>query len=54
MKVPEVDFWGRDCGDGVDGSVKRPVLRVEWTTGLPELASVEVSGHSASLNCHSA
>src|ERR1035438_9958009 len=48
MNAAETDFGGRDCGDGVDGSVQRPVRCVVRITGLSELASVESFGHSAS------
>ena len=34
---------GRDCGDGVDGSVKRPVRCVVRITGLSELAALRFS-----------
>src|SRR5450755_5146231 len=48
MNAAEIDFWGRHRGDGVDSSVQRPVRCVVRTTGLSELASVEIFGHSAS------
>src|SRR5208337_1095910 len=48
MNAAEMDFWGRHSGDGVDGSVQRPVRCVVRITGLSELASVEVFGQSAS------
>ena len=48
MNAAEMEIWGRDCGDGVDGSVQRPVRCVVKITGLSELASVEMFGHSAS------
>jgi hypothetical protein len=52
MKAQEVEPEGRDCGDGVGGSVKRPVRYVEGITGVSELGSVELFGRSASPNCH--
>lgn len=48
MNAAEMDFWGRHRGDGVDGSVQRPVRCVVRITGLSELASIEIFGHSAS------
>src|ERR1019366_148674 len=48
MNAAEMDSWGRHRGDGVDGSVQRPVRCVVRITGLSELASVEIFGHSAS------
>lgn len=51
MKAQEVESEGRDCGDGVDGSVKRAVRCVEGITGASELGRVEQFGGSASPNC---
>ena len=48
MNAAEKDFRGRHWGDGVDGSVQRPVRCVVRITSLSELASIEMFGHSAS------
>jgi hypothetical protein len=52
MNAAEMEIRGRDCGDGVGGSVQRPVRCVARITGLSELASVEVFGQSASPKRH--
>jgi hypothetical protein len=51
MKAQEVGPVGRDCGDSVEASVKRPVRCVEGITGVSELGSVEQFWRSASPNC---